>query len=72
MPQFEIKEQESVEVAKITFHKESDYKAIEMNGKIYLEHKVLADKLIAKKLAKKVDAKLETREVESTSTVQKK
>ena len=71
MPQFEIEQEKSVVLEKVTFHKESDYKAIEMDGKTYLEHRVLADKLIAKKLAKKADVKVNTREVESTATVKK-
>lgn len=73
MPQFEIKEAKSVEIAKITFHKENDYKAIELNGKVYLEHVVLADRLIKKGSAKEAKSvKLEARETESVATPVKK
>lgn len=71
MPQFEIKQEESKEVAKATFGKKEDYIVITLNNdplKInHLVHKIHGEKLISKKLASQVkDAKLDEREVEST------
>ena len=73
MPQFEIKQEKSKEVAKATFHKESDYYVItlksEDNRIEHLVHKIHAEKLIAKKVATLVkDANLKKRNVETIVT----
>lgn len=55
MPKFNIEEKESVQVAKATFDKESDYKAVILTAdktkKVRLLHKIQADKLIESKRA---------------------
>lgn len=69
MPQFDIKHEASVEVAKATFDKKEDYIVIKLKGdnKPHLVHKIHGKALIAKKVAEEVkDVKLEEREVEST------
>ncbi len=77
MPVFDIKQKESKEVEKATFGKREDYKVITLNSdpqkKERLLHKIQADRLIANKKAVEVKgSKLETREVETVSTVLKK
>lgn len=77
MPIFEIKEQESQEVAKATFDKETDYKVVYLNNdptkKPRLLHKIQADRMIANKKATLVkDADLDKREIETVVTVEKK
>ena len=70
MPKFSIKEEEEKIVGTATFNKADDYKSVTMDGKIYLLHKVHADKLISKKLA--VLAKdVKVTEEEPTMTVTK-
>lgn len=71
MPKFEIKQEESKEVARATFDKKEDYIVIKMNNDPlelnHLVHKIHGKALIAKKVATEVkDAKLEEREVENT------
>ena len=71
MPQFEIKQEESKEIAKATFDKKEDYIVITLNNddlkRNHLVHKLHGNALIAKKLATQVkDAKLDEREVENT------
>lgn len=69
MSNFSIKEEEVKIVGTATFDKASDYKAVELDGNIYLLHKVHADKLIAKgvaKVAKDVKVKEKTPEMSST------
>ena len=71
MPQFEIKEEKSVEVSKATFDKKDDYIIIVLKDdllkKEHLVHKIHGQALIDKKLATQVkDAKLNEREVENT------
>lgn len=71
MPQFDIKQEPSKEVAKATFDKKEDYIVIVLKDdpikKNHLVHKIHGQKLIDKKLATKVDAKLDEREVVSTT-----
>ncbi|HAH55849.1 MAG TPA: hypothetical protein DCM02_11365 [Flavobacterium sp.] len=70
MPNFSIKEQEEKIVGTATFDKASDYKTVTMGNETYLLHKVHADKLITKGLAKLAkDVKIE--EAEPTMTVTK-
>lgn len=47
------KDEKEIKGTKVSFDKASEYKAIKLksDGKVYVEHKVLADKLISKKLA---------------------
>lgn len=71
MPQFEIKQEESKEVAKATFDKKDDYVVIVLKDDIlkknHLVHKIHGEKLVEKKLATIVkDVKLDEREVENT------
>ena len=73
MPNFSIKEQEDKIVGTATFDKASDYKTVTYNGETYLLHKVHADKLIAKGLAKLAkDVKVEEEEPTMTITKQPK
>ncbi len=53
MPKFSIKKENSKEVKKVTFNKETDYKTIKMKatGNVVLVHSVQADTLVKKKLA---------------------
>lgn len=70
MSNFSIKEEEAKIVGTATFDKVSDYKAVVLNGNAYLLHKVHADKLISKGLAKLVkDVKIKEKTPEMTSTV---
>jgi hypothetical protein len=70
MSNFSIKEEEVKIVGTATFDKVSDYKAVDLNGNTYLLHKVHADKLISKGLAKLVkDVKIKEKTPEMTSTV---
>lgn len=74
MPQFEIKEEESKEIGKVTFDKESDYVVIKLKsdatGKTHLVHKLHADKLVSKGAAEEVKkAKLEKRTAEDSQMV---
>jgi len=76
MPTFDIKQKDSVEVAKATFDKKEDYKVVYLNGdetkRPRLLHVIQADRLIKNKKATEVkDAKLETREVETVVTPEK-
>ncbi|SHH96005.1 hypothetical protein SAMN05421866_0047 [Chryseobacterium oranimense] len=50
------KEEKEIKGTKVSFDKVSEYKAIKLksDGVTYVEHKVLADKLISKKLAEEV------------------
>ncbi len=62
------KEGKEVKGVKISFDKKEDYKAIKLksDGKVYVEHKVLADKLIEKKQAEEVKgAEIELSESET-------
>lgn len=71
MPVFNIAENESREVAKATFHKASDYKAVILKGELnpVLLHKIHADKLIAKKQAELAkDVKVDEDEPSMTTT----
>lgn len=52
MSNFKIKKEESKIVGTATFDSASDYKVIVMDGENFIEHKILADKLIAKGVAK--------------------
>jgi hypothetical protein len=52
MSNFSVENKEQNVVGTATFHKETDYKVIEMGGILYCEHKIMADKLIAKGVAK--------------------
>lgn len=77
MPVFDIKQKESKVVEKATFEKREDYKVVTLNSdpqkKERLLHKIQADRLIANKKATEVKgSKLETREVETVVTVEKK
>jgi hypothetical protein len=70
MSNFSIKEEEAKVVGTATFDKVSDYKAVDLDGNTYLLHKVHADKLIAKGLAKVAkDVKVKEKTPEMTSTV---
>jgi hypothetical protein len=70
MSNFSIKEEEAKIVGTATFDKVSDYKAVDLNGNTYLLHKVHADKLISKGLAKLAkDVKIKEKTPEMTSTV---
>lgn len=70
MSNFSIKEEEAKIVGTATFDKASDYKAVDLDGNTYLLHKVHADKLISKGLAKLVkDVKIKEKTPEMTSTV---
>jgi hypothetical protein len=70
MSNFSIKEEEAKIVGTATFDKPSDYKAVDLNGNTYLLHKVHADKLISKGLAKLAkDVKIKEKTPEMTSTV---
>ncbi|CAB4136354.1 hypothetical protein UFOVP299_58 [uncultured Caudovirales phage] len=70
MSNFSIKEEEAKIVGTATFDKVSDYKAVDLDGNTYLLHKVHADKLISKGLAKLVkDVKIKEKTPEMTSTV---
>jgi hypothetical protein len=70
MSNFSIKEEETKIVGTATFDKASDYKVVELNGNTYLLHKVHADKLIAKGLAKLAkDVKIKEKTPEMSSTV---
>jgi hypothetical protein len=70
MSNFSIKEEEAKIVGTATFDKVSDYKAVDLNGNTYLLHKVHADKLISKGLAKLVkDVKIKEKTPDMTSTV---
>lgn len=69
MPQFEIKQEESKTIAKATFDNKEDYMVITLKGddKQHIVHILHGKALIAKKVATEVkDAKLDTREVETT------
>lgn len=73
MPQFDIKQEESKEIAKATFDKKEDYKVVTLNNDPTktkrLLHVIQADRLIANKKATEVKgSKLETREVETVVT----
>lgn len=77
MPVFDIKQEESKEIAKATFDKKEDYKVVTLNsdvtGKHRLLHVIQANRLIANKKAVEVKAaKLDTREVETVVTVEGK
>jgi hypothetical protein len=77
MPIFDIKQEESKEIAKATFDKKEDYKVVYLNSdpakKPRLLHKLQANRLIASKKATEVkDAKLEPREVETIVSVEPK
>ena len=73
MPNFSIKEQEDKIVGTATFNKASDYKTVTLDGNVYLLHKVHADKLIAKGLAKIAkDVKIDEGEPTMTVTKQPK
>ena len=70
MSNFSIQEEEAKVVGTATFDKVSDYKAVELDGNTYLLHKVHAEKLIAKGLAKLAkDVKVKEKTPEMTSTV---
>lgn len=71
MPVFNIAESEKKEVAKATFHKQSDYKAVKLTGseETVLLHKIHADKLIKKGAAEAVKA--DVKESEPAMTVTK-
>jgi hypothetical protein len=70
MSNFSIKEEEVKIVGTATFDKVTDYKAVDLDGNTYLLHKVHADKLIAKGVAKLVkDVKVKEKTPEMTSTV---
>ena len=78
MPKFDIKQEESKEIAKATFHKESNYKVVTLNvdksAKQHVLHVIQADELIKNKQATEVkDAKLESRDIEhlTENTVKK-
>jgi hypothetical protein len=69
MPVYNIEPKKSVEVARATFHKESDYKVVTLNSdktkKQRLLHVIQADRLIKNKKATEVkNANLEGRDVE--------
>lgn len=69
MPKFDLKGQDSKEIARATFDKESDYKVVTLNNdptkKLRILHKIQADRLIEKKKATLVkDAGFEQRDVE--------
>lgn len=71
MPQFEIKQESSKEVARATFDKKDDYMVITLKGDLlksnHLVHKLHGQALIDKKVAVEVkDVKLDEREVENT------
>ena len=56
------KETTELKGEKVIFHEESEYKAIKLksNGKVTVQHRILADRLVNRKLAEYVkDAKLE-------------
>lgn len=77
MPVFDIKQEESKEVAKATFEKKEDYKVVVLvkdpQKKERLLHVIQADRLIKNGKAEAVKGKkLETREVETVVTVEKK
>lgn len=77
MPQFDIKQEDSKEIAKATFEKKEDYKVVTLNndprGKERLLHVIQADRLIKNGKATAVKGKkLETREVETVVTEIKK
>jgi len=73
MPNFSIKEQDEKIVGTATFNKASDYKTVEMDGNTYLLHKVHADKLISKGVAKLAkDVKIVEGEATRTVTKQPK
>ena len=70
MSNFSIKEEEAKIVGTATFDKVSYYKAVELDGNTYLLHKVHAEKLIAKGVAKLAkDVKVKEKTPEMTSTV---
>jgi hypothetical protein len=70
MSNFSIKEEEAKIVGTATFDKVTDYKAVDLDGNTYLLHKVHAEKLIAKGLAKLAkDVKVKEKTPEMTSTV---
>ena len=70
MSNFSIKEEEAKIVGTATFDKVSDYKAVELDGNTYLLHKVHAEMLIAKGVAKLAkDVKVKEKTPEMTSTV---
>lgn len=70
MSNFSIKEEEAKIVGTATFDKVTDYKAVELDGNTYLLHKVHAEKLIAKGVAKLAkDVKVKEKTPEMTSTV---
>ena len=70
MSNFKIKEQEDKIVGTATFNKASDYKAVTLGKETYLLHKIHADKLIQKGLAK-LAKDVEILEGEPTVTVSK-
>jgi hypothetical protein len=77
MPQFDIKQDESKEIAKATFEKKDDYKVVTLKSdpqkKERLLHIIQADRLIKNGKAELVKGKkLETREVETVVTEIKK
>ena len=77
MPKFETKQEKSVEVAKATFEKASDYKVVTLvkdpQKKQRVLHKIQAERLIkAKKAVEVKDVDLTEREVETVVTVEKK
>jgi len=73
MPKFTIKEEADKIVGTATFNKASDFKTVTLDGNTYLLHKVHADKLIAKGLAKLAkDVKIEEEEPTMTVTKQPK
>ena len=64
------------EVEYISYSKKADYKAITLkkDGKVYVEHKALADALVKKKLAeyaKDVDFDIESRTFKHIEDVEK-
>ena len=73
MPQFQVKQKDSKEVAKATFHKKEDYRVVTLNNDPMKRERVLhvmqADRLIANKKATEVKtAKLDEREIEQVIT----
>lgn len=70
MPKFSIKKEESKEVKKVTFNKESDFKTIKMkeSGNVVLVHHVQAETLVKKGLAT-IEKNTEVEESIPTRTV---
>ena len=77
MPVFDIKQEESKEIAKATFEKKEDYKVVTLKSdpqkKERLLHTIQSDRLVKNGKAEYVKGKkLETREVETVVTEIKK